>query len=268
MDMINVNREAVYKVSSSHGYLKLDKFGNVISVFIEVNDSPWNKKLREVKRFDIGAYEDFLTYMGINDYYYDIDILALGFWYGEDFKYVPPDYDWLLNRDEDDEADRFSFFPYSGLCYDAELKRTLPIEHTPEGDMIIFFDRWNEIGEIQDWSEFVENLHPDESEEIMKLLNINNPDVTDEELIQAIHDTAKRFGSIYKIALNILDNSVLSYSTYANGEYTKGYFIVLYLVDCISSSIAYTKPLHNRAWFNIEIKDRKEFVNALKNATL
>jgi len=52
--------------------------------------------------------------------------------------------------------------------------------------------------------------------------------------------------------------------SFANREYTKGLYAVLYLIDCTDNMVAYTTPnLDN--WFSIRISDPKKLIAYLED---
>lgn len=61
------------------------------------------------------------------------------------------------------------------------------------------------------------------------------------------------------------DNNILFTSSMANGDYTKGIYVLLSKVDDYSCKSAYTRPGFNDAWFNIHVRDEVEFKKFLQN---
>lgn len=87
--------------------------------------------------------------------------------------------------------------------------------------------------------------------------------INEDELIPLIHKWAEVNGSTCKIRLMLTSDgkkrTISSSEGLANSNYTKGYFAILYMIDCLNdSTIAYTS-VSNRMWFSITIIDIEKF---------
>lgn len=85
------------------------------------------------------------------------------------------------------------------------------------------------------------------------------------DLIEVIHNVAKHNGSSYRIKLNYNGKYIECElnKTFSNSHYTKGYFAVLYLIDCVDNrDIAFTNP-SGGYWFRIHVNHAPSLINYL-----
>lgn len=95
----------------------------------------------------------------------------------------------------------------------------------------------------------------------------NNPnlssDATLEDCVEAIHKCAEANGTESRLTLQTDGNVIFYPSSASNNAYTKGYFAVLYLIDCGPSQIGFASP-GSEGWFSISIGDKDRFIDYLE----
>lgn len=85
------------------------------------------------------------------------------------------------------------------------------------------------------------------------------------DLIEVIHNVAKHNGSSQRINLSYSGKCIECEhgKTFSNNTFTKGYFAVLYLIDCLNNSnIAFTSPTGGY-WFRIYVNDAPRLIDYL-----